>query len=114
MVLQEYTSRCNTKYICEETQLIIDKQKKKKIIFYSLILLDSGVILVPYSIEVITLLFNCEVMFCMGLDILFPIPNIRSLLRSAMRGIDMAYGGIIISLRVPKPHSSGTRERQVL
>jgi hypothetical protein len=50
----------------------------------------------------------------MGLDILFPMPNIRSLLRSAIRGIDIAYGGIIISLRVPKPHSSGTRERQVL
>jgi hypothetical protein len=54
------------------------------------------------------------VIFCMGLDILFPMPNIRSLFRSAIRGIDMAYGGIIISLRVPKPHSSGTRARQIL
>ena len=52
--------------------------------------------------------------FCIGLDRLFPIPNIRSLLRSAIRGIDIAYGGIIISLNVPKPHSSGARERQVL
>jgi hypothetical protein len=36
------------------------------------------------------LLFNCEVILCIGLDILFPIPNIRSLLRSAIRGIEMA------------------------
>ncbi len=52
--------------------------------------------------------------FAMALDILFPIPNIRSLFKSAIRGIDIAYGGIMISLNVPKPHSSGTRERQVL
>ena len=59
-------------------------------------------------------LIDCEIIFCVGLDILFPIPNIRSLLRSAIRGIDMAYGGIIMSLRVPKQHSSDTHERQVL
>jgi hypothetical protein len=59
----------------------------------------------------IELLFE---VFCIVFDIFFPIPNIRSLLRSAIRGIDIAYGGIIISLNVPKPHSSGTRERQVL
>lgn len=28
--------------------------------------------------------------FCIGLDILFPIPNIRSLFKSAIRGIDIA------------------------
>lgn len=42
------------------------------------------------SVPVAALLYSCEVIFNVGFDILLPIPNIRSLLRSAIRGIDMA------------------------
>ena len=50
----------------------------------------------------------------MPLEMLFPMPNIRSLFRSAIRGMEIADGGMMISRRVPKLHSSGARERQVL
>lgn len=49
-----------------------------------------------------------------ALEMLFPMPNMRSLFKSAIRGMEIADGGIMMSRRVPKVHSSGARERQVL
>lgn len=38
----------------------------------------------------------------MPLEMLFPMPNMRSLFKSAIRGMEIADGGIIMSRKVPK------------
>ena len=44
----------------------------------------------PGAVVLLLLLLNAEEMFWIGLDILFPMPRIRSLFRSAIRGIEIA------------------------